>query len=160
MTWHESYKLVWKDFQANPDKNSSAVAITVSGITFGFSITQTSTEEVISCDTEVSAHFYPEKSWYKPKSANNHILNHEQLHFDITELHARKFRHEISLIKISNSIENDLKTLQKNINKQLAQMQNLYDEETNHSRNIETQAKWQVYINQEIEKLANYKIVN
>ena len=96
LSWDASYKLSWSDFKAKPNTNSSAVAITASGIIFGFSIKQTDKNKVVSFTTDVYAHFYPEQSWYKMKRANNHILQHEQLHFDITELYARKFRYRIS----------------------------------------------------------------
>lgn len=159
IVWDASNKLSWTDFKAAPQNNVSAVAITASGLTFGFSIKETDTK-VVSFTTEVYAHFYPEKSWYKPNLADKHILGHEQLHFDITELHARKFRHQISLLKVSNTIKKDLNNLHVEINKALAAMQDSYDVETNHSRNVEAQAKWDIYIAKELEKLSIYKVTN
>ncbi|SFZ92792.1 protein of unknown function [Flaviramulus basaltis] len=157
ISWNESYKLSWSDFKAKPDNNTSAVAITASGITFGFSVTQTDRNDVVSFSTEVYAHFYPEQSWYKVEQADTHVLGHEQLHFDITELHARKFRQLISLLKISNSIRNELKQLHNTINKELAELQNKYDDETNYSRNFEAQQKWKTYIEAELKKLSEFK---
>lgn len=158
LSWKESYQLSWLDFKAKPDNNTSAVAITASGITFGFSITQTDSNKVIGFSTEVHAHFYPEQSWYKMELADNHVLEHEQLHFDITELHARKFRHRISLLKTSDTIRNELKQLHNAINKELAELQNKYDDETNYSRNFEAQQKWKIYIEAELKKLTKFKL--
>ncbi|NMH89383.1 DUF922 domain-containing protein [Flavivirga algicola] len=159
MSWNASYKLSWSDFKDTPDKSTSAVAITASGITFGFSV-RTSDNCVVSFTSEVYAHFYPEKSWYKKEQADIHVLGHEQLHFDITELHARKFRQRISQVKVSNSVRNELKTLHNIINKELSQMQSRYDSETNYSRNVEAQAKWDIYIANELKKLSKYKSVD
>ncbi len=159
MSWNESYKLSWSDFKDTPDSSTSAVAITASGITFGFSV-RTTDDQVTSFTSDVYAHFYPEKSWYKKKQADTHVLGHEQLHFDITELHARKFRQRIDQIKVSNSVRNQLKTLHNTINKELSQMQNSYDSETNYSRNVEAQTKWKVYIAGELKKLSKYKSVD
>jgi hypothetical protein len=156
ISWNESHKLSWSDFKDMPDTNVSAVAITASGISFGFSIRQTD-HQVLNFSTEVYAHFYPEQSWYKPESANAHILGHEQLHFDITELYVRKFRYRIGQLKLSNQIKTELKTLQKTINLELKQLQNQYDVETNYSRNFEAQAKWETYIAQELKKLSKYE---
>jgi len=103
--------------------------------------------------------FFPEQSWYKPNIADAHVLGHEQLHFDITELHVRKFRKRISLLKVSNTIKGELRELNKTINKELAAMQDNYDAETNYSRNIENQSKWKTYISDELEKLSKYKLV-
>ncbi|ULC58561.1 DUF922 domain-containing protein [Flaviramulus sp. BrNp1-15] len=160
ISWNESYKLSWNDFKAQPNNRSSAVAITASGITFGFSITQTDSNKVVSFTTEVHAHFYPEQSWYKIELADHHVLGHEQLHFDITELHTRKFRQRISQLKVSNSIRSELKQLHDTINKELAQMQNKYDSETDYSRNFETQAEWKIYVETELKKLSKYKSVD
>ena len=160
LSWNESNKLSWSDFKAQPDHKVSAVAITASGITFGFSVTQTDNNQVISFDADVSAHFYPEKSWFKPELADNHLLGHEQLHFDITELHARKFRERIAKFKNLQTVKQDLRNLNESINKGLARMQNAYDDESDYSRNEEAQAKWQAYINSELRKVAKYKAVN
>lgn len=160
LSWRESNKLSWSDFKAHPDNKLSAVAITASGITFGFSVTQTDKNQVTSFDTDVSAHFYPEKSWFKPELADNYLLDHEQLHFDITELHARKFREQITKLKNLSTVKQDLRYLNESINRALARMQNTYDDESDYSRNEEAQAKWQAYINTELAKVAKYKSVD
>lgn len=159
MSWSESYKLSWSDFKDAPDKSTSAVAVTASGITFGFSVKKTD-DRVISFTSQVHAHFYPEKSWYKKEQADLHVLGHEQLHFDITELYARKFRQQIDRVKVSNSVRSQLKKLHNTINKELSQMQNRYDSETDFSRNVEAQATWQAYITAELNKLSKYKFVD
>ncbi|TXG35634.1 DUF922 domain-containing protein [Seonamhaeicola maritimus] len=156
IAWNDTYKLTWSDFKGEPDIYSSAVATTASGITFGFSIKQTN-GRAVSFKTNVNAHFYPKKSWYKPDRANIHVLNHEQLHFNITELFARKFRYRISKIVISKSLKEELQNLHKTINKELAMMQDKYDDETNHSRSIEFQSKWEGYIKLELKKYSKYK---
>lgn len=157
LSWDTSYKLAWTDFKATPNVNDAAVAITASGITFGFSITQTDKGEVVSFTTEVYSHFYPEQSWYKIEQADKHILGHEQLHFDITELYARKFRYRISKLGISNSIRRQLKKIHNDINTELAQMQNKYDNETDYSINFEYQAKWKIDIDAQLATFSKYK---
>ncbi|MFD1162973.1 MULTISPECIES: DUF922 domain-containing protein [Hwangdonia] len=158
LSWNESYKLSWADFKGAPNPKVSAVAITASGISFGFSVRETD-GEVVGFSAEVFSHFYPEQSWYKSNLADNHVLGHEQLHFDITELHVRKFRQRISLLKVSNHIKNELRQHNKTINNELAAMQDKYDAETNYSRDSENQAKWKSYIADELNKLSKYKSV-
>ena len=160
ITWSKDAKLTWADFKAKPKTNSSAVAITASGITFGFSIKSTDKNEVLSFNTDVNAYFYPEQSWYKPERATKHVLGHEQLHFSITELHARKFRARIAQLKVSNQVRKELKTLQSAINKELAEMQNRYDTETDFSRNEESQEKWNTFVNAELTKYDAYKSID
>ena len=97
MTWNESRKLTWADFKAQPNYDSNAVALTASGITFGYSV-KTSGKRIVDFSTTVEAHFYPKKSWHFKDKSDAYILGHEQLHFDITELYARKFRQQLDLI--------------------------------------------------------------
>lgn len=157
ISWNESYKLSWADFKAKPHNHNDAAAITASGITFGFSIRQTDRNQVISFDADVHAHFYPEQSWYKVEVVDDHILSHEQLHFDITELYARKFRYRISQLKVSNNIRKQLKKIHNDINSELSSLQTQYDNETDYSRNYETQAKWQKSIKAELETFSKFK---
>ncbi|WP_246124846.1 DUF922 domain-containing protein [Algibacter pacificus] len=156
--WNENNKLSWHDFKGKPKPDSGAAAETASGISFGFSIKKTN-ENVVSFSTEVDTNFYPEESWVNTDLANAYILGHEQLHFDITELFARKFRKEISELKVSNSIKVELKTLYKNNASELDKHQKRYDEETNHSENLEIQKQWQRYIKLELKKLSKYKSI-
>ncbi len=158
ISWDETYKLGWDNFRASPNHQESAAAITASGITFGFSIKRTNAR-VVSFTSDVHAHFYPEQSWYKKDIADTHVLRHEQLHFDITELYARKFRQRINQLSISNNLQSALKNIHNNINEELEQLQGRYDEETDYSRNFEAQAKWQAYITGELKKLSKYKSV-
>ena len=159
VTWQESTKLTWQDFKGKPKLNSGAVAETASGISFGFSV-KTTNSNIDSFSAEVHAYFYPEDSWFNKDRADDYILDHEQLHFDITELFARKFRKEISELKVSNHVKKELKALYKNNETDLGKMQNRYDLETNHSKNSETQKQWQVYIKEELDKLSQFKSEN
>lgn len=159
LSWNASYKLSWEDFKGEPKNLGSAVAVTASGITFGFSVRH-SNERVVSFDSEVHAHFYPEQSWYDAKRATPHILGHEQLHFDITELHARKFRQRIAQLEVSNAVRKELKAVHRAINRELSEMQDAYDNETDYSRQVEAQILWERYIKKELEKLDEFKSVN
>jgi len=153
--WKEDYRLVWGDFKGKPRHDMDAVALTVSGIYFSYSITQN--EDIfLSYSTLVEAHFYPEKSWFKIDEINSFILSHEQLHFDITELYARKFRKRISEIKSIENIKTKLYDINKAINLELEAVQDRYDNETEHSMNEIAQNLWQSSIKKELEKYREF----
>ena len=154
--WNEEYKLSWSDFKGQVPENFDAVALTASGITFGYSI-KTTDDVIVGINTQIESHFYPEQSWFKRNQVNNIILSHEQLHFDITELHARKFRQELSKIKVSENIKQELDNLHIEINNALYTMQKRYDKETNHSQIIEKQLEWQEMIAEELNQLSKFK---
>ena len=154
--WDESHRLQWSDFRGNPDVNSEAAAITASGLIFDFSARTTSTR-LVDFTATVEAYFYPNQSWYKKGHVSTIVLAHEQLHFDITELHARKLRKQIDETSFSMNIKKEISKLHININKELKEFQIKYDSESDYSRNVENQKEWQVFVNQELEKLSKYK---
>ncbi len=155
ITWQEDFKLQWSDFKGKPKPVGDAVATTVSGILFGFSTTKSSSR-LVDYSFNVTAHFYPEKSWIVNETLSNIVLAHERLHFDITELYARKFRQRIINFKFTNAINNEMQSIHNAIIKELSELQNKYDAETNHSQNIEKQIAWQKLIAVELDKLSNY----
>jgi hypothetical protein len=83
ITWDASRKLTWLDFKATPNYESDAVALTASGITFGYSV-KTADQGIVDFSATVEAEFYPNKSWYIKEKGDDYILSHEQLHFDIS----------------------------------------------------------------------------
>ena len=147
--WDKSRKLTWEDFKGAPE-NTRAAAVTASGLTYEFSTTKKN-NQVVDIDFTVSSHFYPSKSWYRPEVCDTVILGHEQLHFDITEVYARKFIKLLKAKKFSNNVKNEVKQIYNTINSELNDFQNLYDSETNFSRNREAQLAWELKVKKLLE---------
>ncbi|MHA6279935.1 DUF922 domain-containing protein [Salinimicrobium sp. CAU 1759] len=148
--------LTWKDFKATPDPTSPFSANTASGISYGWSMKGSATGKEYSY--EVSSFFIPGKSWVKDGSASPNLLAHEQLHFDITELFARKLRKALAEFDFDNSrnLKADLQALYKNAEQERALMQQQFDVETRHSMNEAAQLEWQKYIKEELRKLEKF----
>lgn len=138
--WSSDFRLSWSDFEGNPPGPTPAAAITASGISYQFSTVES--EGPLELDYTVSTHFYPSKSWYQPKLCDDNILSHEQLHFDISELFARKMRKLMERTTFTNNVKEEVRAIYSKINSELAEFQNRYDEETNFSRNREKQLEW------------------
>lgn len=155
LSWKNSRPLTWADFKARPQSNSSAVAQTSSGISFGYSL-KTRDGRIVDYTTIVQAHFYPNKSWYLKDKADGYILKHEQLHFNITELYARRFRKRLKSIRINQNLKQQLANLQNDINKAVKETQKRYDAETNHSINSEAQKAWEGTIAKELKNLQEF----
>ena len=156
IAWNSSRKLTWNDFKANPNNESDAVALTASGISFGYSV-KTSDKKIVEVSTEVKAIFYPNKSWYFKGKSDKQILKHEQLHFDITELYARKFRAQLSKLSMHRHVKKEMDNMHVTINKALNDTQKRYDKETNHSLNKEQQKQWEAIIAKALAELEVYK---
>ena len=79
--------------------------------------------------------------------ATPEMLKHEQLHFDITAIAARKLVTTIMNTALTaDGFANELEALQKQIEKDRTAMQQQYDKETNHSRNREKQKEWEAKV--------------
>ena len=147
--WEKSKNLTWDNFKGVPENNRAA-AVTASGLTYEFSTTKKN-NQVVAIDFTVSSHFYPNKSWYRPEVCDEVILGHEQLHFDITEVYARKFIKLLKQKKFTDNVKNEVKQIYSTINSELNEFQNLYDSETNFSRNREAQLTWELKVNKLLE---------
>jgi hypothetical protein len=135
IAWNAARKLRWDDFKGTPDTQSPNAALTSSSITIDFGYDETGFEYSIKCN------FDKKRSWVKIR--NDEILLHEQGHFDIAELYARK------LNKVMKDYHYNVKTASEDVNKIYENMmkehqetQNTYDLETNYSRDRVKQEEW------------------
>lgn len=160
ISWTQNQKLQWGNFEGKPEYNTDAVAITASGITYGFSSKTYSNSDKIEYTTNVSAQFYPDQSWYLKERVNDTVLGHEQLHFDITELHARKLRKRIKNSKFTKNVQKEISGIYDQVNVELREMQNEYDEGSDYSRDYDGQFKWQEFIAKELQRLKAYRKPN
>lgn len=157
-SWSEAYKLQWSDFQGEIQAIQNEAASTTSGLTFGYKV-KYSGNTIENFEAMVEAQFYPLKSWFIKEKVTAVILNHEQLHFDITELHARKFRKALKELRVQSDLKYQIQRLYTQINQDLNQMQKRYDQETNHSINTNLQRQWEQHILEELKKLDRFKSV-
>lgn len=157
--WKENRLLSWSDFQATAQKDASFHANTNAGISYAWGLQGERDDLVLNY--EVEAFFYPHLSWVQKDKASEHLLAHEQLHFDICELHARRLRQrlkEISGKRLTVNSRERLKALYELTDRERSEMQSRYDSETDHSSNRLRQLKWQAYIRQELDKLNAYQL--
>jgi hypothetical protein len=148
--WSPSYRLKWEDFHGKPDTLSKYGAISDLKIKYSLSANED------SFNAEVLCFFIKSKSWSLFKKSDT-LLMHEQGHFDITELFARKLRKAISEYKLNyKTVGNDIDNLFLTIKQERIRMDSLYDKETNLSRNGEEQLLWNKKIKAELDKLKKF----
>ena len=148
MLWSADRKLTWADFKGKIPPAANPAATTASGISYKYSANLIHHE--VHLDFEVSAFFYPNESWYKPDICDDLILSHEQLHFDIAELFARRMRKKLTKTSFSDNVKAEIREIYRNTLKELRKFQQRYDTETNFSRNREKQLEWNAMIDKEL----------
>ncbi|HWY10640.1 MAG TPA: hypothetical protein VN026_04900 [Bacteroidia bacterium] len=152
IVWDENRLLTWDDFRGKPQRRFAAAST-------HYDMYKTTEEKGKAVEVKVEAVFLCNKSWKKLSWCSPSVLAHEQKHFDIDELYARKLRKLIKEGKYS-SFEN-LKTVSDSlynvIDKEMDVYQDKYDDETDGSMNGEKQREWMKKITAEIEELSAYK---
>jgi hypothetical protein len=154
--WSEE-KLTWLDYKNFIQQSGIHHAFTYSGITFEMS---SENDTVI---LQVYSYFDPSQSWVHPDHRVPTLLNHEQLHFDITELFARMMRKEMSEYfskHVSEFVKAKMDTQVKSIFTKLSDdhtlMQQKYDVETQHGILSDEQANWEKNISVKLKELDAY----
>jgi hypothetical protein len=106
--------------------------------------------------------FYVEALFVKSKSFivkfSDYVLKHEQIHFNICELYARKLRKEIletNFKKVKN-VDKEISKIYKDIDQEHLKAQFKYDSETEHGLNSAKQKVWEDKIEKELLELEKY----
>lgn len=133
--WTMEKRLVWEDFLCEPRRGTDAVASTSTSLGIAYQLTEGELQYHITCS------FNKEKSWGLLKT--DYILAHEQAHFDITEIFARKLNEALQNYQFNKrSFKKDISHIYQSIVDQKEAFQKLYDGETDHSRNRKMQYDW------------------
>lgn len=133
--WNESRKLTWDDFKAPPQKIGNTAAMTTTHLGFSYNVKNGSVSYLIDC------RFEKNKSWGLVK--NDWILKHEQGHFDIAEIFARKLYKAINEYQFNKmSFQKDLDAIYRSIVSEKEKFQQQYDDETDYSCNKPNQEDW------------------
>lgn len=150
--WSENKKLTWADYKGKVQSNSDAAASTATYLGLEYNYGSKGFVYKVSC------HFSRTKSWGLHKT--DYILAHEQGHFDIAEIFARKLNKELSeYVFNKNSYQEDLKKIYTDLTNEKDAFQTQYDAETNHSINKKKQDEWLTKIEgrlNDLRKFANY----
>jgi hypothetical protein len=135
IAWSASRRLTWNDYKASPDPASDAAASTTTFLTISYNISSS------DFSYKIESKFSKFRSWGLFKTS--YILSHEQGHFDIAEIFARKLHMRMMQYHFDrHTYQKDLKKIYQEILDEKAEMQEAYDEDTNHSINRDKQYEW------------------
>ena len=151
--WTKDRPLKLTDFQAKVDSTTSKKAITGANIIIVPYAFKNGTYKY-----HVLAKFHKDISWINTKS--EYILQHEQIHFDIAELYARKMRRDIAKVKKASGqvLQSDYRRIHKSLFHSYYYFQKQYDNQTHHSTDHEEQVRWNAIIAEELKKLEQFDL--
>ncbi len=139
--------LTWNDFTGKPDKSSSFEANTYWEISYSFKGISFKKGDTATIEGfAVTLTFNTNKSWVKKGSETDYLLQHEQGHFNTGLLcQAEMFNQIKSTVFLKNNFQDKLKAIFSNTMEKYHAMGLKYDEETDHSKNKESQEKWNTF---------------
>jgi hypothetical protein len=147
--WSSDKKLAWSDYKGEPDPQSDAAASTTTLLTVSYHFTKN------GFTYSIGSEFDPSRSWGTHRTP--YILSHEQGHFDIAEIFARKLNKELQeYVFDKRTYQKDLRKIYNRVTEEKEKMQNDYDEETRHSILRARQAEWLKKIADMLEEYSDY----
>lgn len=155
IAWDANRPLTWEDFRGIPNRADAYVASTNSGISFSFSFSERN--GVANVQYTVVSNFYPDLSWYRPERVTQYILEHEQTHFDISELHARKLRKALSSLSHNRDFKEKAEVIYNSLEAERRAMQTQYDKESDHSNVKEMEFQWRTRVAEDLNALDAWK---
>lgn len=157
--WSKGALLEWRDFKKEPLEKKSVSAQTTTK--HKIKMTGGSSEQI---DFEIRTYFAPNKSWVKKESLDNlNLLKHENGHFSIAEIIGRRLRKELYSCSVSSKekVSELVKEKALKYRKELKVLQASYDKETNHSKDVLNQKKWEekfLIMLKELDEFSNPKV--
>ncbi len=147
--WSFYRRLRWDDFRSEPKKNTDAVASTSTSLGIAYQVKNSVLSYQVTCN------FSKTKSWGLVKTA--YILSHEQGHFDITEIYARKLHQALQSYNFNKkNYKQDVNRAYQKIITEKEAFQEMYDKQSDHSRNKKEQAAWLLIIEKLLEDTSPY----
>ncbi|MCZ6693600.1 MAG: DUF922 domain-containing protein [Bacteroidetes bacterium] len=159
LPWHQDKRLTWPDFQGEPEGDIDFKAMTNWQLSFDFQLSKAKGE--INTHFNVYTFFDNQKSWVREGNGSEQLLQHEQLHFDIAELFARKLRKQFAIYSFkSENYQEELNLLFDASLDSCNVVQTQYDLDTEHGLNQEKQQEWLQKIDQELMQLNEFVLVS
>jgi hypothetical protein len=150
--WSENDRLEWEDFAGQPRHEYKDIsALTSSGIVHY----QGCKEGKINY--KVRAYFEKQESWVKDEARTAHHLEHEQIHFDITELYARKLRKILAERNFSCEEQTAFEQCVNSFVESWHHDQQSYDFHSRHSMDKNAQKAWYYKVEMELSLLNDFK---
>ena len=157
LVWKEGTKLNWSLFKSPENKMESDSTI-VSYSSCGLRYTAFKDKANNKMKVRIDATFDPSKSWKHPSKTKNLKINHEQGHFDIAELYARKLRKEFKEnVKTEKDYQFKFKLIYQMLYGEFLDYQDYYDKITKRGTDAAKQNELEVEIKSQLKKLEAYK---
>lgn len=161
--WKTNYQLSLNDFQLVSDtsekipENRQAVTRTI--LNYRLDRRANSNNFTIRLSAAVIKHnsFMKQNVLEMHPASLDHLLHHEQKHFDISEIFAREAVRIISAKRFSKNFSNEVYRIMHALNEEWKAWHKLYDNETLHGYDRQQQKQWDEKIDTKLKELEPFK---
>lgn len=136
IAWSVSNPLSVQDFKGKPDASVPYFAMTYSRIGQKMAL------ENGVLRIEVTHFFDPVRSWMRKEKADSALLQHEQLHFTLSEVYARRVQQKLKTITPVKNLQAAIRSVVEEELRTMNEQQDAYDRETKHGTNTAEQLRW------------------
>jgi hypothetical protein len=156
IVWSAERRLTWDDFKARPPSGLLGGARSALGFGFAFGCRDG------QLHARVVARFHPRQSWVAYRIISSGLasragLQHEQTHFDLAEVHARRIRRFFRELKDPcPRTDAELDALAEPLFRNESAAHRKYDDETENGQQGNRQAEWDKRIAAELSALAAF----
>jgi len=149
--WSENRMLSWSDFDGPVDYSYHHSAQTHCFIKYTYHHRYINDTHLVTF--KVESLFDPNISWSIREMQSSDVLKHEQLHFDINELYARKLLQALNAQTYTSNYKEEIKAIFGRIMDEAHDTQDRYDEETDHCRIKSKQQEWELNIKEQLQQM-------
>jgi hypothetical protein len=153
--WSEEGAIQWKDYTITQEKRILKTGFLANAITSYYYRFIPGDWDVYDC-INVATLFIKSDSWVTD-TLNQAVLEHENIHFDIGELYARKMRKELHALLMEEIINHEIYGMKiDSLFKEVEAYQDLYDQETFYGQIKSMQQLWKDRIANELKQLEDF----
>ena len=156
IVWSAERKLTWDDFKARPPSGSLGGARAALGFGFTFGCRDNQLQ------VHVAARFHPQQSWVTYRIISSGLasrvgLQHEQTHFDLAEVYARRIRKYFRELKDPcPRSDAELEALAEPLFREEGAAQRRYDKETENGQLGGRQERWDKDVARQLGELSAF----
>ncbi len=140
------YQLSWSDFSALPRRPAGVDEDAQIHPEMGFSNFKLASKGrgVTVSDVDIDINLVRSDCWTVEKAKSDDLLKHEQGHYDILALSAREFYQNVRTLtaRSSHELQRQVTALANRMARRVKTIDEVYDNETKHSRDSANQQNW------------------
>jgi hypothetical protein len=150
--FYPARKLRWTDFRGTPSMRgpSAAVAFT----SFAYEGSSLLRKDTLQITLSLQVFFIRSASWVRSGNMDSYSLAHEQLHFDITYLVARRFMQKVRQLPLTRDDYDSMVQYEYLESfREMNRLQEEFDGETRHGTIVSAQQEWIAKVGRELEAM-------